>query len=60
MDNLFANPILLEIAEKYDKSAPQVIFRWLIDRDIPFSCKSIKTKRIEENIDILDFKFYKF
>ena len=54
--NLFENPILLEIAEKYGKSTVQVIFRWLVDRDIPFSCRSLKTKRMEENIDIFDFK----
>ncbi len=57
--NLFKNPILLEIAEKYEKSTPQIIFRWLVDRDIPFSCRSVKTKRMEENIDIFDFKLNK-
>lgn len=59
LDNLFENPILLEIAEKYDKSAVQIILRWLIDRDIPFSCGSIKTERMAENIDIFDFKLNK-
>lgn len=59
LDNLFENPILLEIAEKYDKSTVQVILRWLIDRDIPFSCRSVKTERMEENIDIFDFKLNK-
>ncbi len=59
LNNLFNNPILLEIAEKYDKSTAQVIFRWLVDRDIIFSCKSVKTKRMEENIDIFDFKLDK-
>ena len=38
---LLSNPILLEIAEKYGKSTGQVIFRWLIDRDIPFACRTI-------------------
>jgi diketogulonate reductase-like aldo/keto reductase len=59
LDNLFENPILLEIAEKYDKSAAQVILRWLIDRDIPFSCRSVKTERMEQNIDIFDFSLNK-
>lgn len=59
LDNLFKNPILLEIAEKYEKSTAQVILRWLIDREIPFSCRSVKTKRMEENIDIFDFKLNK-
>lgn len=59
LDNLFKNPILLEIAEKYEKSTAQVILRWLIDREIPFSCRSVKTKRMEENIDVFDFKLNK-
>ncbi|MBQ6098671.1 MAG: aldo/keto reductase [Methanobrevibacter sp.] len=59
LDKLFKNPILLEIAEKYEKSTAQVILRWLIDREIPFSCKSVKTKRMEENIYIFDFKLNK-
>ena len=59
LDNLFENPILLEIAEKYDKSTVQIILRWLIDRDIPFSCRSVKTDRMEENIDIFDFNLNK-
>ena len=59
LNNLFKNPVLSEIAEKYDKSTVQVILRWLIDRDIPFSCRSVKTKRMEENIDIFDFNLNK-
>ena len=59
LNNLFKNPILSEIAEKYDKSTVQIILRWLVDRDIPFSCRSLKTKRMEQNIDIFDFKLNK-
>ncbi len=59
LDGLFKKPVLLEIAEKYDKSPVQVIFRWLVDRGIPFSCRSVKTERMEENIDIFDFKLNK-
>ena len=59
LNNLFKNPILSEIAEKYDKSTVQIILRWLVDRDVPFSCRSLKTKRMEQNIDIFDFKLNK-
>lgn len=59
LNNLFKNPILSQIAEKYDKSTVQIILRWLVDRDIPFSCRSLKTKRMEQNIDIFDFKLNK-
>lgn len=59
LNNLFENPILSQIAEKHEKSTVQVILRWLIDRDIPFSCRSVKTNRMEENIDIFDFSLDK-
>ena len=59
LNNLFKNPILSEIAEKYDKSTVQIILRWLVDRDIAFSCRSLKTERMEQNIDIFDFKLNK-
>ena len=58
-NNLFSNPILVDIAEKYGKTPAQVIFRCLIDRGIPFSCKSTKPHRMKENIDIFDFKLNK-
>lgn len=56
MDNLFENPILVEIAEKYSKSTPQIILRWLIDRNIAGICKSMKRERMLQNIDIFDFE----
>ena len=59
MDNLFENPILKEIADKYSKSTSQVILRWLIDRDISVACRSINENRMKENIDIFDFKLSK-
>ena len=46
----------MEIAEKYSKSTPQIILRWLIDRYIPGICRSVKKKRMLENIDIFDFE----
>ncbi|MBQ2613262.1 MAG: aldo/keto reductase [Methanobrevibacter sp.] len=59
MDNLFKNPILLKIAEKYSKSTAQVILRWIIDRDIAGICRSVKEERMRQNLDIFDFKLSK-
>lgn len=59
MDNLFKNPILVEIAEKYSKSTGQVILRWLYDRDIAIACRSVKESRMRENFDIFDFELTK-
>ena len=59
MDNLFENPILVEIAEKYSKSTGQVILRWLYDREISIACRSVKVNRMKENMDIFDFELSK-
>ena len=59
MDNIFENPILLKIAEKYSKSTAQVILRWIIDRDIAGICRSLKEERMKQNLDIFDFKLSK-
>lgn len=59
LDNLFENPILKELANKYSKSTGQIILRWLVDRDISVACKSIREERMKENMDIFDFKLSK-
>jgi diketogulonate reductase-like aldo/keto reductase len=55
-NNMFYNPILKEIADKYDKSAAQVILRWLTQRNIVALAKSTHTERIKENLEIFDFQ----
>lgn len=55
-NGVFANPVLLEIAEKHQKSVAQIMLRNLIQRDIVAIPKSVKPDRIKENIDIFDFE----
>lgn len=55
-NDMFNNPILKEIADKYNKSVAQVILRWLTQRDIVVLAKSVRKERMEENINIFDFK----
>ncbi|MGL6217460.1 MAG: aldo/keto reductase, partial [Lacrimispora sphenoides] len=55
-NNMFNNPMLKEIADKYDKSAAQVILRWLTQRNIVALAKSTHTERIKENLEIFDFQ----
>lgn len=55
-DGIFANLILVEIGEKYDKSAAQVILRWLLQRGIIVFPKSTKESRMIENSDLFDFE----
>lgn len=55
-NDMFNNPILKQISEKYNKSVAQVILRWLTQRKIVVLAKSIRKERMLENIDIFDFK----
>lgn len=53
---LFTNPILTEIGQKYHKSVGQVVLRWLMQRGIVALAKSVRPERMAENIDIFDFE----
>lgn len=55
-NNMFENPTLVEIGKKYDKSAAQVILRWLIQRGIIIACKSTHEDRIKQNFEVFDFE----
>jgi 2,5-diketo-D-gluconate reductase A len=54
-NNLFTDPMLSAIAEAHGKSVGQVVLRWLIQRDIVTIPKSVRRKRMEENMDVFDF-----
>ena len=54
--NMFTNETLVEIGNKYNKSAAQVILRWLIQRGILIACKSTHLERIEQNFNVFDFE----
>jgi 2,5-diketo-D-gluconate reductase A len=53
--NLFDDPTLTAIATAYDKTVPQVILHWLIQRGIIVIPKSLKPERMRQNIDVFDF-----
>lgn len=55
-NNMFANPTLVEIGNKYNKSAAQVILRWLIQRGVIIACKSTHLERIRQNFEVFDFE----
>ena len=46
---------IIKIAEKYGKSAAQVVLRWHLQHDIMVIPKSVTPSRIEENANIFDF-----
>lgn len=58
-NDMFANPVLKEIGEKYHKSVAQVILRWLMQRNIVALAKSTHIERMRENFEIFDFQLSK-
>ncbi|PGM56940.1 aldo/keto reductase [Bacillus sp. AFS053548] len=53
---LLEEPVLIKIAQKYNKSVAQVILRWDLQHDVVTIPKSIKEHRIVENANIFDFE----
>lgn len=55
-NDIFNNPILLTIAQKYGKTPAQVISRWLVQRNIVTLVKSSRIERMQENLAVFDFE----
>lgn len=53
--NLFSDPVLTKIGEKYDKTAAQVALRWLLQSDVIIIPKTVHKSRMEENLNLFDF-----
>ncbi|MCA9931624.1 MAG: aldo/keto reductase [Anaerolineales bacterium] len=49
-------PELVQLGEKYGKTAVQVTLRWMLQRGIVTIPKSVKQARIQSNADIYDFE----
>lgn len=54
--DIFNNPVLKEIAEKYSKTTAQVMLRWQLQRGIVSLSKSANPERVRQNFDIFDFE----
>jgi len=55
-NDIFEHDVLTEIGDRYDKSAAQVVLRWLLDREVVAIPKSVHAERIHENFDVFDFE----
>lgn len=53
---LLNDPTLIEIGQKYGKTAAQVTLRWHLQNDVVVIPKSVTPSRIKENADIFDFE----
>lgn len=54
--DMFTNPVISQIAAKYNKSVAQVILRYLIENDVVVIPKSTHKERMIENISVFDFE----
>jgi 2,5-diketo-D-gluconate reductase A len=54
-NNLFTDPTLTAIGTVHEKSAAQVVLRWLIQRGIVTIPKSLRRERMEQYLDVFDF-----
>ncbi|MGX7111629.1 aldo/keto reductase [Gemella cuniculi] len=54
--DVFTNPVLTEIGEKYGKTTSQVMLRWHLQRGLVSLAKSVTPTRIKQNFDIFDFE----
>lgn len=52
---LLLDPDIAAIAAEYDKSAAQIIIRFLMQSGLRVLAKSVTPSRIKENIDVFDF-----
>ena len=52
---LFENPVLAQLAEKYNKTTAQIVLRWHIQRGVVVIPKSTHKARMEENLQVFDF-----
>ena len=50
------NSVIKKLSEKYNKTPAQVTLRWIIQQQSVAIPKTVKKRRLKENIDIFDFK----
>lgn len=50
------DPKLVALAQKYNKTAAQIILRWALQHGVSTIPKSANLKRIQENFDVFDFE----
>lgn len=54
--DFFTNPVLAEIGAKYGKTAAQTALRFLLQSDVVVIPKSTHKERMQQNLDVFDFR----
>ena len=55
-NQMFSEPAVRELADKYNKTPAQILLRFLLQNDVTVIPKSVHEERIRENIAIFDFE----
>lgn len=55
-NGLFTNSTLVQVGEKYGKTAAQVALRWLLQSGVIIIPKTTHKERMEENLNLFDFE----
>lgn len=55
-NGLFANLTLVQVGEKYGKTAAQIALRWLLQSGVIIIPKTTHKERMEENLNLFDFE----
>jgi|SRR5690554_618084 len=53
---IFSDPVITGLAEKYQKTPAQIILRWHLEKEVVVIPKSVTPERIRENAAIFDFE----
>ena len=54
--DFFTNPTVMTVGEKYGKTVAQTALRYLIQSGVIVIPKSVRRERMEENLNVFDFK----
>lgn len=52
---VFKEPLFAEIGKNYDKTAGQVVLRWILQKGVSVNVMSTNPENIRANFDIMDF-----
>lgn len=55
-NDVLSDEILVDIANKHNKSTAQIILKWILQRDVLPLVKTNTLSRVKENFDIFDFE----